>query len=96
MASPLTAEAAQRAAAADVAAVLAALAKTSGNVGAAADLLGIPRRTLDRRIVTLGLREHLSATYPRAGRQPRKPQMVKPLRPPGKREDPDSTGTVDR
>ena len=61
-------------AAADVAAVLAALAKTSGNVGAAADLLGIPRRTLDRRIVTLGLREHLSATYPRAGRQPRRPQ----------------------
>lgn len=74
MASPLTAQGAQQAAAADVAAVLAALAKTSGNVGRAAALLGIPRRTLDRRIVTLGLREHLSATYPRAGRQPRRPQ----------------------
>jgi transcriptional regulator of acetoin/glycerol metabolism len=72
MAAPLTAGAAQQAAAADVAAVLATLAKTSGNVRAAAVLLGIPRRTLDRRIVSLGLREHLSATYPRAARQPAK------------------------
>ncbi len=73
MASPLTPEGARRAAAADTAAVLAALAKVGGNVGRAAAELGIPRRTFDRRIVALGLREHVSITYPRAGRQPRRP-----------------------
>jgi transcriptional regulator of acetoin/glycerol metabolism len=70
--APLTAAAAQQAAAADVAAVLAALRQTDGNVRAAAELLGIPRRTLDRRIVALGLREYVSAAYPRSARQPRK------------------------
>lgn len=75
MPAPLTAEAVQQAAAADTAAILAALRRTNGNVGAAADLLGIPRRTLDKRIVKLGLREELSAAYPRSVRQSkRKPQ----------------------
>lgn len=72
MSAPLTAEAAQQAAAADVAAILAALRKTSGNVGAAAKLLGIPRRTLDKRITRLGLRAELKAAYPRSVRQPRR------------------------
>lgn len=52
--------------------VLRALAETGGNVRAAAKLLGLPRRTLDRRIVALGLRERVTAAYPRAGRQPRR------------------------
>ena len=71
-AAPLTAAAAQQAAAVDTAAVLAALAATSGNVGAAAAALKIARRTLDRRINALGLRDWLSAAYPRSARQPRR------------------------
>jgi DNA-binding NtrC family response regulator len=47
----------------------------AGNVRAAAKLLGVPRRTLDKRIVKLGLREELRDAHPYAGRQPkRKPQ----------------------
>lgn len=72
MPTPLTPEAAQRAAAADVAALLGALTRASGNVSAVAAELGIPRRTIDRRINDLGLREWLTATYPRSKRQPKR------------------------
>ncbi len=54
----------ERADTAEVAALRAALAKAGGNVGAAAEALGIPRRTLDRRIAAAGLREWLAEDYP--------------------------------
>jgi len=71
-AKPLTARAAQQAADADAAAIRAALETASGNVGRAAETLGVQRRTLDRRINALGLRDWLTTTYPRSARQPRR------------------------
>lgn len=72
MAAPLTPEAASAAVAADMARIVAALSAASGNVGAAADALGINRRTLDRRINGYGLRDWLSDTYPWSVRQPKR------------------------
>ena len=72
MTRPLTAEAAQRAAATDAAAIRAALEAVRGNVSRAAEALGVPRRTLDRRINTLGLRSWLTDTYALSARQPRR------------------------
>jgi DNA-binding NtrC family response regulator len=80
IAPPLTAAAAQQAAAVDTRAVLAALAAASGNVGAAAVTLKIARRTLDRRINALGLRDWLSTAYPRSARQPRSMLTTPPNR----------------
>lgn len=57
---------------AEVTTILGALARTRGNARAAAELLGVQRRTLDRRIVALGLREQITSAYPRSSRQPRK------------------------
>ena len=54
------------------AAIRAALLKAGGNVGAAAKALGIPRRTLDRRIAAAGLREWLTGAYPLSVRQPKR------------------------
>ena len=72
MAAPLTPEAASAATAADMVRVVAALSAAHGNVRAAALALKIERRTLDRRITSLGLRAWLSDTYPRSVRQSRK------------------------
>ncbi len=71
MSAPLTPEAALAQAAADVAALLAALPAASGNVAAVARSMQIPKRTLDAKITALGLRAWLVATYPRSKRQPR-------------------------
>lgn len=72
MKAPLTPEAAAAATSADMARIVAALSAARGNVRVAAVALGIQRRTLDRRIVSYGLREWLSDTYPWSDRQPRK------------------------
>lgn len=72
MSRPLTAEAARAADETDERLIRAALASASGNVGAAAIALRVPRRTLDKRIAALGLRAWLTATYPRADRQPKR------------------------
>lgn len=53
-------------------AILRALADASGNTGAAAEALGMSRRTLDDHIARLGLRELQSALWSRADRQPRR------------------------
>ncbi len=74
MMRPLTDAAAQQAAAADAAAIRAALEATSGNVQRAAEALSVPRRTLDRRINALGLRRWLTETYSLSVRQPRRAQ----------------------
>ena len=71
MRRPLTPQAEKEAAAIDAAAIRAAMAE-AGNVRAAAKLLGVPRRTLDKRIVKLGLREELRDAHPYAERQPLK------------------------
>ena len=68
---PLTPSANAAANAEDATRIVAALATASGNVGAAAVALGVARRTLDRRINALGLRDWLTVTYPRSARQPR-------------------------
>lgn len=62
----------QAAAVAYSVAILKALAASSGNTGAAAEALGMSRRTLDDHIVRLGLRELQSALWPRSARQPRR------------------------
>ena len=67
---PLTPEAEEQAASIDAAAIRAAMAR-AGNVRAAAALLGVARRTLDKRIVRLGLRDELRKAYPYPGRQPK-------------------------
>ena len=53
-------------------AILRALADASGNTGAAAEALGMSRRTLDDHIARLGLRELQSALWSRSDRQPRR------------------------
>lgn len=72
MSRPLTPEAEQQADAVDAAAIREAMAKTRGNVRAAGLLLGVKRRTLDKRIRKLGLRDEFRQAYPYAGRQPMK------------------------
>jgi DNA-binding NtrC family response regulator len=72
MTRPITATAAQQAAEADAAAIRAALSHASGNVGRAAEALGVARRTLDRRINALGLRDWLTEEYPLRARQPKR------------------------
>lgn len=57
---------------ADEIAIKAALKAFNGNVGAAAKMLEVQRRTLDRRINALGLREWLTTTYPHSMRQPKR------------------------
>ena len=68
--APLTSEGAAAAVAADTARIRGALDGARGNVRRAALALGVPRRTLDKRIVELGLREWLTGAWPRSGRQP--------------------------
>jgi DNA-binding NtrC family response regulator len=51
-------------------AILRALADANGNTGAAAETLGMSRRTLDDHIARLGLRELQSALWSRSVRQP--------------------------
>ena len=70
MSAPLTPEGVAAAQKADAVRVRAVLDGVHGNVRAAAVALRVPRRTLDRRIVSLGLREWLTVAWPRAGRQP--------------------------
>lgn len=55
---PITPEGAAAAAAADTAAIRAALTATGGNIEEAAVTLGVPLRTLHRRIVDLDLRDY--------------------------------------
>lgn len=71
MTDPLTVKARKLADDVDRTAILDALVKTSGNVGKAALLLKVARRTLDKRITGLGLRAKVTEIYPRAVRQPR-------------------------
>ena len=52
--------------------ILRALADANGNTGAAAEVLGMSRRTLDDHIARLGLRELQSALWSRSIRQPKK------------------------
>lgn len=65
-------EAEERAVAAKVAALRAALVEASGAVTRAAAALGIPERTLRRRIGEAGLADWLRETYPRSARQPKR------------------------
>lgn len=50
--------------------ILSALADATGNTGAAADALGMSRRTLDDHIKRLGLRDLQTALWSRSARQP--------------------------
>jgi hypothetical protein len=59
----LTTRARRLADAADHAATLAAFKRTGG-LAQAADRLGVPLRSLNRRIVELGLRARLTKRYP--------------------------------
>jgi DNA-binding NtrC family response regulator len=52
--------------------ILRALADANGNTGAAAEALGMSRRTLDDHISRLGLRDLQSALWSRSDRQPKK------------------------
>lgn len=70
----------------------AELAARGGNVARTAIELDVCRRTLDRRIVSLGLRAWLTTTYPPArGMRARRPALTEaPARPSvGTRFDPD-------
>jgi DNA-binding NtrC family response regulator len=60
----LTTRARRLADAADRAATLAAFKRTGGLAQAAADRLGAPSRSLNRRVVELGLRARLTKRYP--------------------------------
>ena len=62
--TPMTDEAKTAAQEIDKTHVRHTLAACHGNVAATADILGVPRRTLDRRINALGLRDWLTTTYP--------------------------------
>lgn len=55
----------------EVSMILLAVDRHSGNIAKAARSLGMARRTLDRRIVELGLRAGITAKYPRTARQPK-------------------------
>ncbi len=72
MSAPLTPAAERQAAKVDLDVILGAMAQTNGNVRQAAKLLGVPRRTLDKRIQALGIRQALRVDYPMSGRQPTK------------------------
>ena len=52
--------------------LLSALSAANGNTGAAAEALGMSRRTLDDHIQRLGMRDLQSAIWSRSDRQPRK------------------------
>lgn len=52
--------------------ILRALADASGNTGAAAEALGVSRRTLDDHIARLKLRDLQSALWSRSDRQPKR------------------------
>ncbi len=52
--------------------ILQALATANGNTGAAAEALGMSRRTLDDHIARLGLRDLQSALWSRSARQPKR------------------------
>ncbi len=52
--------------------ILRALADANGNTGAAAEALGMSRRTLDDHIARLGIRELQSALWSRSDRQPKR------------------------
>lgn len=52
--------------------LLSALSAANGNTGAAAEALGMSRRTLDDHIHRLGMRDLQSAIWSRSDRQPRK------------------------
>ncbi len=69
---PATPEAAAKADAEDTRRIKAALRRARGSVRSAAAALAVPERTLHRRITALGLREWLTATYPRSVRQPKR------------------------
>jgi transcriptional regulator with GAF, ATPase, and Fis domain len=75
---PLTMRAKNAAEAADRAEILAAFKKAGGVAQIAADLLGVYIRTMDRRIVELGLRDTLTKRYPPGMRpRPRKARSAK-------------------
>jgi transcriptional regulator with GAF, ATPase, and Fis domain len=67
---PLSAE--ESAAVAYAVRLLSALSAANGNTGAAAEALGMSRRTLDDHIARLGMRDLQSAIWSRSDRQPRK------------------------
>lgn len=77
----LTPEAQAAADAADAKRIMRALKTSRGNVGAAAKALDVPRRTLDRRINALGLRDWLTAAFPRGARQSASPSPAAPTTP---------------
>lgn len=52
--------------------LLSALSAANGNTDAAAEALGMSRRTLDDHIRRLGMRDLQSAIWSRSDRQPRK------------------------
>lgn len=70
--APLAPEIAAAQRDADIAILRAVLMSTGGNVRKAAVHFGVHVSTLQRRITALGLRDEVTAAYPRHLRQPKK------------------------